>query len=477
MRYSISEIYEEWAKKEKNIVTNEISLYGWVEFNRANGDNFFFLLMRDGSTFKTIQAVFDKKKFKDQNLFQKLMKINKDSSISVTGRIKQSPGNSQDIELVATEAHIFSEVEENYPISKNKSSLELSRSYQHLRVRTRAFQALGILRNNCYFEIQNFYNKIGFINVACPMLSYGKLTDDIFSIFTSNGVSFKKNVHLISSGQLHLESYVHGFEKVYSIGPVMRSEKLDSGRHLSEFWMIESEMSFIDFSDLINNMELFLKYICNKILEKNKDVLEYFDNLHENELVAQIETISKIGDPFLRKRYDECIKFLEKEVECKNVILDNTYDSPRISNGVLILNKIPKFGDELGIEILKYLSDEFGKKPFFITHYPKNISHFSAKENEEDKLMSETVDLIFPGIGKLMSGAMREDKYEKLKSAIIQKGYELEELQWYLDLRKNGSVPHGGYSVGFERLLLALTGIKNIKDVVNFFRVNGQCFA
>jgi len=477
MRYSISEIYDSWAKKEKNIVNNDITLYGWIEFNKANGDNFFFLVMRDGSSFKTIHAVFDNKKFRDQDLFQKLMKINKESSISVTGRIAQSPGKGKDVELMAIDAFIFSEADDNYQISKNKSSLELTRNYQHIRGKTRTFQALGILRNNCYFETQNFYNKLGFINIACPILTTNKLIDESFSVSAFNGVTFKKNVHLISTGQLHLESFANCFEKVYSFGPVMRAEKSDTGRHLAEFWMIEPEMSFVDLSDLMNNMELYLKYICNKILEKNKDVLEYFDSLNEDGLLARIEKISKIGDPFVRKRYDECLKFLEKEVECKNVVLDNTCETKRISNGILILNKIPKFGDELVIDVLKYLADEFGGKPFFITHYPKNLRHFSVKESEDDKITGETIDLIFPGIGELMSGAMREDNFNKLKNRIVEKGNLLDEWQWYLDLRKNGSVPHGGYSIGFERLLMALTGIKNIKDVVNFFRVNGYCFA
>lgn len=472
MRHSIAEIFEIWKSKP----FSEVEVGGWIEFKRENSETFFFLVIRDGSTFSTIQAVCDKKNFKNEEEYEKIYEAPRGSSVLLSGYLVKSPAKGQEFELEVKSSIVLGKVDDTYPLLKARIPLDNLRNIPHLRVRTRTFQGVGIIRNTLQFETHNFFNKLGFIHVATPCITSNDCegAGETFDVVKSGKPFFGGNAHLTVSGQLHVETWSAAFEKVYTFGPTFRAENSNTSRHLAEFWMIEPEMSFINFGDLQNNMEMYLKYVCSKVLTKHRDILEFFESFYEKNLISRLENVARVGDSFLRKRYDDCLKFLLTEIDCGNIVIDK--ETKRLENGTLVLNKRPEFGDDFGSEIEKYLVEEFGNKPFFITHFPKSLKSFYMKVDENPELVHAT-DLLVPGVGELMGGSMREEDIGKLKQTMMEKGVSEEGLEWYLDMRKYGTVPHGGYGVGFERLICYITGMKNIRDVIPFFRAPNACFA
>jgi len=457
MRFTIQEI-----KKSEEI--QNIKVGCWVESKKDN-----YLILRDGSCFQTLNAILQEKNFKDKQEYTLLNEITRGCSVLLKGNIIKSPIKAQQYEFHITSGKIL-----------GKMDKDISNNEQHVRMRTKTFQGIGLIRNTLQYEVHNFFNKLGFLNVSTPILTTVdcECSGETFNVIKKSHNFFHKNVYLTVSGQLHLEAFAHGFHSVYSFGPTFRAENGKSNRHLSEFWMIESEMSFIDFSDLMGNMEMFLKYLCSKLLKKHKDILEYFEANYEKGLIKKLEWISKIENKFLRKSYDDCLKFLWSEINCGNIVIGK--ENRRLENGVLVLSKKPEygeyFGDEYGLILEKYLIEEFGNKPFFMTHFPKKFKPFYMKNDDLTPSLVEGCDLLVPGIGELMGGSMREEDYLKLKYKMEENGIKDDELEWYAELRKNGTIPHGGYGVGFERLICFVTGIKNIKDVIPFYRVEGSCF-
>jgi len=457
MRFTIQEI-----KKSEEI--QNIKVGCWVESKKDN-----YLILRDGSCFQTLNAILQEKNFKDKQEYTLLNEITRGCSVLLKGNIIKSPIKAQQYEFHITSGKILGKIDK-----------DISNNEQHVRMRTKTFQGIGLIRNTLQYEVHNFFNKLGFLNVSTPILTTVdcECSGETFNVIKKSHNFFHKNVYLTVSGQLHLEAFVHGFHSVYSFGPTFRAENGKSNRHLSEFWMIESEMSFIDFSDLMGNMEMFLKYLCSKLLKKHRDILEYFEANYEKGLIKKLEWISKIENKFLRKSYDDCLKFLWSEINCGNIVIGK--ENRRLENGVLVLSKKPEygeyFGDEYGLILEKYLIEEFGNKPFFMTHFPKKIKPFYMKNDDSNLSLVEGCDLLVPGIGELMGGSMREEDYLKLKYKMEENGIKDDELEWYAELRKNGTIPHGGYGVGFERLICFVTGIKNIKDVIPFYRVEGSCF-
>ena len=481
MHLSISDIFDGWEKKDRNIIEEEIAVDGWIEYKRNSSDSLVFIVVRDGSIFKNLQVVCDSKNFDNIKHFEEVLRANRGSAVRFTGNIVKSPAKGQEIELIANFCKIYGVLDEgDYPLAKAKLPLDVLRNFPHLRVRTRTFQAIGIIRNTLQYETHNFYNKLGFIHVATPLITANDCegAGETFDIAQNNGKHFfGRMAHLTVSGQLHVETFAHSFDKVYTFGPTFRAENSNTSRHLAEFWMIEPEMTFIGFQDLMKNMEMYLKYMCSIVLKKHRDILEFFDNFYEKGLIERLENVAKVGEDFMQKKYEDCLKFLWKEIDCGNIVIDGKSEAKRMSNGMLVLRKRPEFGDDFGSEIEKYLVEEFGNKPFFLTHFPKSLKSFYMKVDPSDPKLMEATDLLVPGVGELMGGSMREDSYEKLSETMLEKGVSREGLEWYMDMRRYGTAPHGGYGVGFERLLLYVTGMKNIRDVIPFYRTPGQCFA
>jgi len=462
MRYTISEISEIMSKSEEFM---NVRMGGWVETKNILTPFSFNLVIKDGSCFKSLIVICDENNFINKNEFANIRNVTVGNSVFLKGNINRQKN------LIVTSGKL---------IGLTEKKLEEYSELQHFRMRTKFYQGIALIRNTLQFETHNFFNKLGFINVSSPILTSINCegNGDTFDVVKNGKDYFNKKVNLSVSGQFHLESYAHSFTNVYSFGPTFRAESDKSEKHLSEFWMIEPEMSFIVFSELMDNMEMYLKYVCSKLLKKHMDILIYFDKINENGLVRKLEEVAKVENKFLRKSYEECVKFLWKEIECGNIIIGK--ENRRMANGILVLDKRPElgkyFGDEYGQLIEKYLIEEFGNKPFFMTDFPKNIKPFYAKNDRSNMQLVEACDLLVPRIGELMGGSMREDDYGKLKERMDECKIEEKGLEWYTELRKNGTVPHGGYGIGFERLICYVTGMKNIIDVIPFYRTNGSCF-
>lgn len=472
---NIKDIYEDW----ENLLNIVIKVGGWIEFKRSGKEHFYFLVLRDGSCFSNLQCICDLKNFRSKEVFDKLSSINRGSGVKLEGKIVKSPAKGQFFELIVNNAEIYGDVMDTYPLQKARLPLDILRQYPHLRLRTRTFQALTILRNSLQFEIHQFYNKMGFMNIATPLITSNDCegAGETFNVDKNKKKFFGRDVHLTVSGQLHLETFSGGFEKVYTFGPTFRAENSNTSRHLSEFWMIEPELSFITFEDLQENMELFLKFICTKMLIKHEDIINFFDTFYEKGLKNKLQIYSNPKEIFLRKTYEDCLRFLLREIDCGNIVVDIGKENRRLENGVLVLGKIPEFGDDFGSEIEKYLVEEFGDKPFFITHFPKQLKSFYMRTDRQNDKLMEATDLLVPQVGELMGGSMREEDLGRLKKVMEDKRIGREGLEWYLDIRRYGSVPHGGYGIGFERLICFITGMKNIKDVIPFYRTPNNCFA
>jgi len=472
---NIKEINAKWEE----LVGKDISVGGWIEFKRESNDNFYFLVLRDGSCFNNLQCICDISNFHSQNFFNNLKSINRGSGIKLTGKLVKSPAKGQKFELKVVDGDIYGDVEESYPLQKSRLPLDVLRQHQHLRMRTRTFQALTILRNTLQYEVHQFYNKMGFMHIATPLITSNDCegAGETFDVSKGGKKFFGRDVHLTVSGQLHVETFSGAFDKVYTFGPTFRAENSNTSRHLAEFWMIEPELSFINFADLQENMELFMKYICTKILMEHPDIIDFFDTFYEKGLKKRLEVIANPVESFLRKRYDECLRFLWAEIDCGNIVVDEGKETRRMESGVLVLGKRPEFGDDFGSEIEKYLVEEFGNKPFFITHFPRQLKSFYMRVDREDERLMEATDLLVPGVGELMGGSMREEELGRLEQVMGEKGVKGEGLEWYVDMRRYGSVPHGGYGMGFERLVCFVSGMKNIKDVIPFYRAPNNCFA
>lgn len=467
MRYNIADLYDGWFNKDKSIMNNIVTICGWVEYKRFASDILFLFTIRDGTHFKNIQVICEAKNFKDSIEFINLSKVQKGASISINGKLIRSPIKGVEFEFIASSGEIIANTDSNYPLEKSKLNNEYLRDFPHLRNRTKVQQTINLIRNTVIFEIHQFFNKLNFVYVQTPILTnvdYGDKTYKIKSILNCGN-------SLCASNAFHLESFITSNEKVYTLGPVFRGNKEHNERSLNEFWMISSEMAFIDFDELLKSMELFVKYIFSKVLNKNKEALDFF------KLINTLSSYSKINDSFLRKRYDECHKFIKKEIDCGNIMINKKSPTKRLENGILILSKNPEFGEEFDIDILNYLAEEFGNKPFFITNYPKLNKSFNIKEDEIEICYSLNAKLIVPEFGDIMSGALKEEKVEKLKKSMFEKNIQEKYFNWYLESQKYGTVSHAGFSAGLERLLMVLTGIKNIREIVPYPRSDNNCFA
>ncbi len=454
-----------------------VNVKGWVKTKRIS-KNVSFISLNDGSVIQNIQVVVDLQKFKKETLD----KINSGAAISVDGKLNKSEGKGQAVEISAEEIKILGTADpDTYPLQPKKHSLEFLREIAHLRFRTNTFGAITRVRHAMIFAIHKFFTDRGFYNIHTPIITGtdAEGAGEMFRVtvldpknppLTENGkVDFKrdffgKETKLTVSGQLEAELAALGLSKVYTFGPTFRAENSNTKRHLAEFWMIEPEMAFYDINDNMDLTEEMLKYLIVYALENCKDDIDFLSKRQQDEEKnkkkeeRQMELIEKLHfvleNKFERIVYNDAFKILK--------------DSKPNKKGKFVFS-IDKWGVDLQSEHERYLVEKHFKKPVFITDYPKDIKAFYMKQNDDGKTV-RGMDVLFPQIGEIVGGSQREEVYEKLYNRIKELKIDEKTIWWYLETRKFGSVPHSGYGLGFERFMIFLSGMSNIRDVIPFPR-------
>ncbi|CBY92089.1 asparaginyl-tRNA synthetase [Mycoplasma haemofelis str. Langford 1] len=421
---------------------------GWVKSFQVHGKDLVFISLNDGSTCKDLQIVCK------TGIDTSLLTVG--SAISASGFLQKSPKGGQDLEFVADGVEILSSADQKFPIQKKEHGFEFLREVSHQRARTRLFRIVNAIKNEVNYSIHEFFYSHGFTWIQAPILTSNNCEggSEVFEIKNSEN-SFKKTTLLSVSGQFHAEAMALGLKDVYTFGPTFRAEKSNTSQHLSEFWMIEPECSFSNLDGNINLMEDFLKFVVNRVLRNCHEELEFLaDKLPNNEdLIPRLENL--LSEPFGRISYREAIDMLLQEQK----------------KGVTFENNDIKFGIDLASEHERYITSKF-KKAVFITHYPRAIKAFYMKDCEDETVLA--VDLLVPEVGELMGGSERESDFEKLRIKAEEFGIPLDHLNWYLELRKYGYYSSAGFGCGYERLIMYLTGMKNIKDIINYPRSYGQ---
>jgi len=461
----------------KDILTSEpkgqaIDVYGWVRTKRET-KNLVFIEINDGSCFASIQATFDRDKGLDNNTEALLKKAGTGVSVKVSGNLVPSPAAGQRVELQANNIHIFGDADqEKYPLQKKRHSMEFLRDIAHLRARTNTFGAVARIRSQMAYAIHTFFQERGFQYVHTPIITGSdcegagemfhvttfdieetvkkalkeKKDPDSFKIDYSQDF-FGKQANLTVSGQLEGETYATALSRIYTFGPTFRAENSNTSRHLAEFWMVEPEMSFFTIKENMELAEDFIVYLLKWALEKCREDLEFFDSRIKKGLIEMLKNV--VNTPFTRLTYTEAIAELEKHIDR--------------------FEFKPYWGCDLQSEHERFLTEEVYKGPVIVTNYPKEIKSFYMKLNEDGKTV-RAMDVLVPGLGEIIGGSEREENLDILQGRIKELGLREEDYWWYLDLRRYGTVPHSGFGLGFERLLLYVTGMGNIRDVIPFPR-------
>ena len=449
----------ELQKNTKEYLGKEIEINGWVKKIRSQ-KNFGFIELNDGTFFTGIQVVFDE----ELENFEEISKLTISSSIKVAGIVVESLGKGQDYEIKATKISVYQKADSNYPLQNKRHSFEFLRTIAHLRPRTNAFFATFRVRSILSYAIHKFFQEKNFVYVQTPIITgsdaegagemFRLTTLDINNVpKTENGsIDFKqdffgKEANLTVSGQLNVETFATAFKNTYTFGPTFRAEKSNTPKHAAEFWMMEPEIAFADLDVNMDIIEEMIKYIVNYVRENAKEEMEFFNQFVDKDLFNRLDTL--VNNEFGRITYTEAIEIL------KNSKQKFEYEV--------------EWGIDLQTEHERYLAEKHFKKPVFVTDYPKDIKAFYMKLNEDGKTV-RAVDLLAPGIGEIVGGSQREDDYEILLGKINEMGLKEEDYWWYLDLRKYGSVPHSGFGLGFDRMLMYITGMTNIRDVIPFPR-------
>ena len=439
-----------------------VNVRGWVRTHRSS-KAVDFIALNDGSTIKNIQVVVDPTKFDAELLKQ----ITTGSCINVNGELVESLGAGQTVELQCREIEVYGLCGNDYPMQKKGQSFEYMRQHAHLRLRTNTFGAVMRIRHNMAIAIHQYFHEHGFFYFHTPLITASDCegAGQMFQVTTKNLYDLKKDeegkiiydddffgkqTSLTVSGQLEGELGATALGAIYTFGPTFRAENSNTPRHLAEFWMIEPEVAFIDLNDLMDLEEDFIKYCVNWALDNCKDDLEFLNKMIDKTLLERLHSVVKTD--FIRLPYTEGIKILEEAV--KN---GKKFEFP------------VSWGMDLASEHERYLVEEHFKKPVIMIDYPKDIKAFYMKINDDDKTVQGT-DVLFPQIGEIIGGSVREESYDKLMSEIERRNIPMKDMWWYLDTRKYGSCPHGGFGLGFERLILFVTGMQNIRDVIPFPR-------
>ena len=441
----------------------EIIVKGWVRTRRGN-KNVSFIALNDGSTINNIQIVVDNANF-DEN---ELKKITTGACIGVTGTLVQSMGKGQSVEIQATSIEVYGEADpETYPLQKKGHSMEFLREIAYLRPRTNTFGAVFRIRHNMAMAIHTFFHQRGFYYFHTPLITASDCegAGQMFTVTTMdlenlpktedgkvdyNQDFYGKHASLTVSGQLEGELGALSLGEIYTFGPTFRAENSNTPRHLSEFWMIEPEMSFYDIKDNMQLAEDFVKFCLTWALENCKDDIQFLNDMFDKELIDRINFV--LANDFVRLTYTEGVQILEEAVK----------------NGKKFEFKVG-WGIDLQSEHERYLVEEHFKRPVILTDYPKEIKSFYMKQNEDGKTV-RAMDVLFPKIGEIIGGSEREADYEKLKTRAAEMGVPEKDIWWYLNTRRWGSAPHSGFGLGFERLLLFVSGMSNIRDVIPFPR-------
>ncbi|MEL7646952.1 MAG: asparagine--tRNA ligase [Sedimentibacter sp.] len=436
----------------------EVALEGWIRTIR-DSKNFGFIELNDGTFMKNVQVVFE------NNLenFDEVKKYSTGSAISVKGILVLTPQAKQPFEIKATEIALEADSDSSYPLQKKRHSLEYLRTIAHLRPRTNTFSAVFRVRSLAAYAIHKFFNERGFVYAHPPIITASdaegagemfRVTSlDLDNIEKTDGKCdyskdfFGKSANLTVSGQLEAEIFALSFKKTYTFGPTFRAENSNTTRHAAEFWMIEPEIAFADLADDMQLAEDMVKYVVSYVLENGKEEMEFFNSFVEKGLFEKLDNV--VNSQFGRITYTDAIEVLMKN--------NDNFDYP------------VKWGTDIQTEHERYLSEVIFKKPVFVTDYPKDIKAFYMRMNDDNKTVAAT-DLLVPGIGELIGGSQREERLDMLEKRMEEMSVGKEDLWWYLELRKYGGVKHAGFGLGFERLIMYLTGMGNIRDVIPFPR-------
>jgi len=446
-------------RETSTYLNNNITIGAWVRTVRSSKE-FGFMELNDGSFFKGVQVVFDNTLAN----FSEAEKLSVGSSVEVEGVLVESPAAGQTFEIKATRVTILNQAPEDYPLQKKKHSFEFLREIAHLRGRSNTFSAVYRLRSKLSFAIHKFFQEEGFAYIHTPIISTSDAegAGEMFNVTTLDLDNVPKNekgevdytkdffgkkAGLTVSGQLNAEALVMGLNKVYTFGPTFRAENSNTTRHASEFWMMEPEMAFATLEDDMNIAEKMLKYLINYVLTELPEEMEFFDKFIEPGLIERLKAVAAAD--FARVTYTEAVELLIKSGEKFNFPVE--------------------WGIDLQTEHERYITEQIYKKPVFLIDYPKDIKAFYMKQNADGKTV-RAMDLLVPGIGEIIGGSQREEKYDVLVKRMTDMDMKIEDYDWYLDLRKYGSVDHAGFGLGFERAIMYLTGMANIRDVIPFPR-------
>jgi asparaginyl-tRNA synthetase len=426
-----------------------IHLQGWVRTNRSN-NHIGFIELNDGTSFRNVQCVYESS-IADYALAQS---YNTGTAISVVGTLKITPENKQPFEIVCQSIHCEGACDASYPLQKKRHSFEYLREIAHLRMRSNTFSAVFRVRSLLSMAIHEFFQNQGFIYVHTPIIT-GNDAEGAGEVFRVESDSFaKKKDHffgkdaaLTVSGQLHAEAFALAFRDVYTFGPTFRAENSNTTRHASEFWMIEPEIAFADLDDDMNLIEDMITYCINYVLVNAPNEMKFFNDMIDNTVLDRLHRL--LESEFVRMTYTQAIEHLQKA--------DVKFEYP------------VSWGMDLQAEHERYISEVIVKGPVFLTDYPKEIKAFYMRLNDDKKTVA-ACDLLVPGVGELVGGSQREERLEYLEKAMEHFHIEKEGLEWYLDLRRYGGVKHAGFGLGFERFLMYITGMQNIRDVIPFAR-------
>ena len=446
--------------KKDELLDKEIKVNGWIRNHRPQKE-FGFIDFSDGTCFKHLQIVYDN----TLSNFNEISKLLVGSTIEVNGNLVKSSGN-QDVELRAISIKVLGDCPDDYPIQPKRHTKEFLREQAYLRARTNMFQAVFKIRSLAAQAIHKYFGDNGYVYVHTPIITasdcegagemFQVTTLDLENIAKGEKIDYSKDFFgkkagLTVSGQLEGETYAMAFSKIYTFGPTFRAENSNTKTHMSEFWMIEPEIAFCDLTGLMDIEEDMLKYVINYCLTNAKDELEFLDKFVEKGLIEKLNKV--VNSKFTRITHEEVVTIL-KEAKCKWEFQ-------------------PEYGEDIAKEHEKYITEYFNG-PVFITNWPKDIKAFYMKQNDDGKTVA-AVDLELPEVGELMGGSQREENYEKLVNRMNELNIEPNDMYWYVNLRKYGTCIHSGFGLGFERLIMYLTGMENIRDVIPYYRTPGNC--
>ena len=457
-------VIKELYKNTENYINKDVTLEGWVRTVR-DSKTFGFIEINDGTFFKNVQIVFTDK----LSNFNEICKLTISSSIKVTGTLVKTENAKQPFEIQATGVEIESLSDSTYPLQKKKHSFEYLRTIAHLRPRANTFNAVFRVRSSLAYAIHQFFQERGFVYVNTPLIT-GSDAEGAGEMFNVNSFDltnipkaddgnidfskdfFGKPAHLTVSGQLNGETFAEAFRNIYTFGPTFRAENSNTVKHAAEFWMVEPEICFADLADDMDLAEDMIKYIFKYVLDNCPEEMEFFNNFIDKGLLERLNHV--INSDFVRISYTDAVAELEKH---------NDEFEYKVSWGI-----------DLQTEHERYLCEQIFKKPVFVTDYPMDIKAFYMKQNPDGKTVA-AADLLVPGIGEIIGGSQREENYEKLLNRMKELNMPIENYEWYLDLRKYGSCVHSGFGLGFERAIMYLTGMQNIRDVIPFPRTPKNC--